>query len=319
MGVSGSGCLVLFVLTFLPSFRSEAQVPVIRSGAGADGAAIQGVIDQFRADLGQRREINWDGVPDEFAAPNFLPGNFFNSRGAFFSTPGTGVQVSADSSNPTGTPVRFGHINATYPAIFKTFSAERLFSPIGSATVDLTFFVPGTSIPAVVKGFGAVYADSDLADATSFQYFDAEGNSLGTFPIPVSNNGLSFLGVSFENAIVRHVRIAYGNAALGPDDGGTTDVAVMDDFIYGEPQPLPEATIRVSQVQICWASVSNLTYQVQYRSELTANQWATLADCVRSTESQTCFPDEVVPGQPKKFYRVIQTSCAAPPPASALK
>ena len=72
--------------------------------------------------------------------------------------------------------------------IFKTFSAERLFSPIGSATVDLTFFVPGTAIPAVVKGFGAVYADADLQDATSFQYFDSDGNSLGTFRRTVASS-----------------------------------------------------------------------------------------------------------------------------------
>jgi hypothetical protein len=111
---------------------------------------------------------------------------------------------------------------------------------LGARTVDLTFFVPGTTVPAVVTGFGAVYADSDLQDATSFQYFDSDGNSLGTFPIPVSNNGLSFLVFRSKSAIVRHVRIAYGNAALGPNDGGNTDVAVMDDFIYGEPQPLPE-------------------------------------------------------------------------------
>ena len=95
------------------ALATEARAALIRSGAGADGPAIQATVDQFRADLGPRREINWDGVPDNFAAPNFLPGDFFNSRGAFFSTPGTGVQVSADSSNPTSTPVRFGHINAT--------------------------------------------------------------------------------------------------------------------------------------------------------------------------------------------------------------
>jgi hypothetical protein len=95
--------------------------------------AIQGVIDQFRADLGQRREINWDGVPDEFAAPNFLPGDFLIRAVHFSARRVQEFQVSADSSNPTGTPVRFGHINATYPNIFKTFSAERLFSPIGSA------------------------------------------------------------------------------------------------------------------------------------------------------------------------------------------
>lgn len=230
---------LLALLVCALALASETQAALVRSGAGADGPAIQATVDQFRADLGPRREINWDAVPDTNAAPNFLPGDFFNSRGAFFSTPGTGVQVSADNSNPTGTAVRFGNLNATYPYIFKTFSAERLFSPIGSAIVDLTFFLPGTTIPALVKGFGAVYADADVLDATSFQYFDALGNSLGTFAIPPSNNGLSFLGVSFDSPVVRRVRINYGNAALGPDDGNGTDVAVMDDFIYGEPSAAP--------------------------------------------------------------------------------
>lgn len=302
------------LLTFLGwafVVTAEAQVPLIRTGAGVDGPAIQATIDQFRTDLGSRREINWDGVPDNLAAPNFLPGDFFNSRGAFFSTPGAGVQVSADSSNPTGTAVRFGNINPTYPGIFKTFSAERLFSPIGSAIVDLTFFVPGTSIPALVKGFGAVYADADEQDATSFQYFDDQGNSLGTFPIPASNNGLSFLGVSFGSPVVSRVRIVYGNAALGPNEGIGTDVAVMDDFIYGEPQSatLAPVSIRTSQVEVCWGSQANLTYQVQYRSELTGNLWTALVDCVRSIGPQSCVIDPVVLGQPRRFYRVVQLNC----------
>lgn len=297
-----SSILLAFGLT------AEAQVPLIRSGAGPDAAGIQAVVDQFRADLGTRREINWDGVPDTASAPNFLPGNFFNGRGAFFSTPGTGVQVSAKVGNPTGTLVRFGNINPTYVDIFETFSAERLFSPIGSAIVDLTFVVPGTEIPALVKGFGAVYTDADKEDSTSFEYFGADGYSLGKFHIPVSNNGLSFLGVSFASPIVSRVRIAYGNTALGPDDGGATDVAVMDDFIFGEPQPIPTATIRTSEVQICWPSATNVTYQVQYLSELTVN-WTSLLDCIRATSSETCVSDQVTAGQPRRFYRVVQTDC----------
>ena len=35
--------------------------------------------------------------------------------------------------------------------------------------------------------------------------------------------------------VVARVRILYGNSALGPNDGGGVDVAVMDDFIFGEP------------------------------------------------------------------------------------
>jgi hypothetical protein len=192
-----------------------------------------------------RRELNWDGVPDELAAPFDLPGNYFNAptapraRGAVLSTPGTAVQVSADSDNPSSAGVRFSNINPAYANVFRTFSPERLFSPIGSNIVDLTFFVAGTSTAAVVRGFGAVYTGVDDADTSTFEYFDASGQSLGRFGVPISQDGLSFLGVAFPTPVVGRVRIIYGNVALGPDESGATDAAVMDDFIYGEPHPVP--------------------------------------------------------------------------------
>src|SRR6266545_5876641 len=156
--------------------------------------------------------------------------------GLFFSTPGSGVQVSADSDNPAGAAPRFGNINPSYSDRFTTFSPERLFSPIDSNIVDMTFFVPGTTSPAVVTGFGAVYTSVDQ-DHTAFEYFDRNGSSLGRFTVPISVDGLSFLGVAFGSPVVARVRIEYGTAALGPDDDQYTDVAVMDDFIYGEPVP----------------------------------------------------------------------------------
>ena len=190
-----------------------------------------------------RREINWDAVPDEFAAPHALPANFFNAsaapraRGALLTTPGDHVAVSADSDNPDGAPVRFGDVNPGYPGQFRTFSPERLFSPIGSNVVNLRFRVPGTARPAVVRGFGAVYTDIDRRENTAFEYFRADGRSLGKFAAPVANRGLSFLGVIFKKAIVARVRIQYGSGKLGPRDSRTYDAAVMDDFLYAEPRP----------------------------------------------------------------------------------
>jgi hypothetical protein len=241
-----------------PAATQPAQSePVVVSGAGATPDELRAKVDEYRQLLGLpdnvgtpatqpsgHREINWDGVPDEFAAPNALPSDFFNAdkapraRGAVLATPGTSVQVSADSDNSAGTPPRFGDINDSYSNIFTAFSGERMFSPVGSNIVDLTFFVPGTKTPAVVRGFGAVYADVDT-DHTAFEYFDAADKSLGKFATPIANNGLSFLGVVFPEPVVHRVRIAYGTAALGPNDGTANDVAVMDDFIYGEPQALP--------------------------------------------------------------------------------
>ena len=60
---------------------------------------------------------------------------------------------------------------------------------------------------------------------------------LSKFFAPTNDKGLSFLGVLFDDPVVKRVRIEYGNRALGPTDGGAVDVAVTDDFIYGEPQP----------------------------------------------------------------------------------
>ena len=190
------------------------------------------------------REISWDSVPEQFARPNLLPPDFFNAptapraRGAVLRTPGTGVAVSAPPTNGSATALRFGDLNPTYPDRFRTFSAEQLFSPIGSNVVNLTFFVPGTTQRAAVRGFGAVYTDIDRAENTAFEYFDARGRSLGKFAVPPLARGLSFLGVVFRNAVVAKVRIKYGNHALGPNDSKRYDVAVMDNFIYGEPQPI---------------------------------------------------------------------------------
>lgn len=190
-----------------------------------------------------RRQLVWDAVPDKFASPHALPGDFFNARvaprarGAVLRTPGDHVAVSADASNPDGAAVRFGDVNPAYAGEFRTFSPQRLFSPIGSNVVNLTFRVPGTSRPANVRGFGAVYTDIDRRENTAFQYFDARGRSLGRFAVPTAPQGLSFLGVDFGSAKVARVKIEYGSGPLGPADSATYDAAVMDDFVYGEPQP----------------------------------------------------------------------------------
>src|SRR5207247_11205582 len=121
------------------------------SAAGAAPGAIQASVDAFRAALGGasngvggtfpngRRKINWDGVPDAFSAPNNLPPNFFNAnspRGAVFFTPGSGFQVSADSDNPTNTPVRFGNLHPEFPRFFSVFSPQRLLAALDSNFVE---------------------------------------------------------------------------------------------------------------------------------------------------------------------------------------
>jgi hypothetical protein len=244
---------VLFLTAVGDTFASA----ITFSATGPNPAGIQAGVDAFRAALGTlnpnvagsfgsgRREINWDGVPDASSAPNLLPPNFFNSnspRGVVFSTPGAGFQVSANAAIG---PVRFDNINPTYSNTFQTFSAQRLFTAVGSNIVDVNFFVPGSNAAAFTSGFGAVFTDVDIANTTSIQFFDLLNNSLGIFFVPTANAGLSFLGVEFNaGEQVSRVRITNGNLSLGANDSPTADVVVMDDFIYAEPQAVaaPEAS-----------------------------------------------------------------------------
>ena len=228
-------------------------VPITFSASGNNQAAIQTSVDAFRTALGAlnpnvagsfgsgRRQIDWDGVPDARSAPNPLPANFFNSnspRGAVFSTPGTGFQVSANVAS--GTPVEFGNLDASYPAQFQTFSAQRLFTALGSNVLDVNFFVPGTTAAALTRGFGSVFTDVDFSNVTSLSFFDGNNALLDTFFVPEGpDGGLSFLGVDYGSAVVARVRVTSGNDVLGSPESGN-DLVVMDDFIYAEPLPLPE-------------------------------------------------------------------------------
>jgi hypothetical protein len=184
-----------------------------------------------------RREINWDGAgANPFNNKDDFPADFFNTTvkaGALFTTAGTGFRN--DSTN-------FTEINPAYATEFNFFSANKIFAPVGSNQLDQLFRVAGESTPAAVRGFGIVFSDVDRADATTIQLFALDGSSLGTYAAPVRSDagGLSFVGVTFDQAVIARVRITLGTGALaaGVNDvtsGGTLDLVVLDNVIYGEP------------------------------------------------------------------------------------
>jgi hypothetical protein len=68
---------------------------------------------------------------------------------------------------------------------------------------------------------------------------------------------------------------------------------------------MPTPAIRVSEVEVCWNSTSNRTYQVQYRSTLTTNSWVDLGPPVVANSSNSCITDKVLLGQPQRYYHVL--------------
>ena len=230
--------------------------PVIAPNSGPEATVfvatgnIVARVDEFRSALGPsngatvgdrqagRREINWDGAAaDPFNNRNDFPADFFNTNvtvGAVYTTDGTGLRNDS---------TLFSAVNSTYAAEFSFFSPTKTFAPVGSNVLDQLFQVAGQPTPAVVRGFGIVFSDVDLADRTTIQLFAQNGSPLGTYSAPVRSDaaGLSFIGVTFADPIIARVRITLGTGALGATvndvtSGGTADLVVLDNVIYGEPR-----------------------------------------------------------------------------------
>ena len=189
-----SACAVLACTT-------NTQALTTFTDAGDDAADIQATVDAFRDALGAlnapepvnnpggRRQINWDAAPDAISAPNAFPGDFFNfsasprARGAEFTTPGTGFQLSATAASGEG--IEFDNIDPSYSGLFDTFSAERLFTPLGSVVTIAEFFSPSDqTTPATTRGFGAVFSDVDFTDISRIDYFDEDDQLLTTVFAP---------------------------------------------------------------------------------------------------------------------------------------
>jgi len=68
---------------------------------------------------------------------------------------------------------------------------------------------------------------------------------------------------------------------------------------------MPSATIRVSEVEVCWNAASNRNYQVQYRAALTTNDWLNLGPPVAGNGTTNCISDKVAVGQEQRLYRVL--------------
>jgi hypothetical protein len=226
--------------------HAHSQTPFSGAAFSFDPTPVQVATNLFRNSLGSGFEITWDDVPYQFSSPNPFPADFYNQRGARFSTPGTGFEVSTDPFNPFGVLFDFGNIDPDYPFLFQPLSPQRLFTPRGSNITEVNFFLPGTNTPALTTGFGAVFSDVNVSGSTFVQFFDVNGVSLGKYDAPAilgDHENFSFIGVDFDAPIVSKVRITSGNLILGPgifEPDIFDDLVVMDNFIYG---PLAQAAV----------------------------------------------------------------------------
>lgn len=182
-----------------------------------------------------RREVNWDGAGARpFNNRDDFPPDFFNGNGLIYL--GNGFRNDS---------LLFAEVNPTYANEFHAFSPKVMFSAVGTNVIEVSFHAAGTQTAAGVTGFGVVLSDVDLDNTTSLELFDKNRQSLGRFFAPKRSdaNGNSFVGAKFDDPIVASVRITAGNGSLGAgvndiSAGGTKDLVVIDNVIYGEPKAI---------------------------------------------------------------------------------
>lgn len=253
--VKHSLALLVAAVSFVACSSDDDSAPLQPGGPNVTVISASGdvaaKVGEFRTLLGDpnnggqagqkpagRREVGWDGAGAKpFNNRNDFPATFFNTNAKFgivFATNGTGFRNDS---------LLFAEINPTYAQEFKAFSTPVTFSAIGSNVFDALFQVAGEVTPANVTGFGAVFSDVDRENKTGLQFYDRNGQSLGIYYAPARSdaNGLSFVGAKYDAAIVARVSIICGDGALGANVndvtyGGTVDVVVVDNLIYGEPQ-----------------------------------------------------------------------------------
>jgi hypothetical protein len=122
-----------------------------------------------------------------------------------------------------------------------------------------------------------------------------------SLPLPLSARGYLSLIISNSpdalqlNAVVRTPCI--GCADIPTEFRHTNVVALL----------MPTAVVRVKgdAAEVCWNCATNRTYQVQYRSALTTQDWLNAGKPVPGNGATNCITDRVAPGQPERWYRIV--------------
>jgi uncharacterized protein (TIGR03437 family) len=255
-GVFSAIGLFFALLLFTPAAFAQqvftgASTAEATTAFGAFRTAIGGADNSLIASpqTSGRREINWDAVrldgtdfnnvttPIVASKITGIPVNRFQARGARFDTV---LAVANDG---------FVSANASVANQFPSFSPVNTFASFNSNKYEVSFVLAAapatTPVPAGTRGFGAIFLDVELANTSSIEYFNGTV-SLGKYFVPVGASGQAqFLGVLFNAPVVTRVVITAGTAQVfnftngqvtaGASEGGSTDLAALDDFIYSEP------------------------------------------------------------------------------------
>lgn len=262
---------VLFAMIIFAGLGvSSSLAQTVRQAAGPTSASLNGVRLLFYNDLGGNynglggsypsgyREIDFEDFHNSpgNVSPFQFPFDFYTKvepRGAQFNTSvktgGTDQTMLITEPVCVGCSlVQFRDSHLTFGHPFKPFSGSKMLGVVYDNTLEISFRIPGTDVPATVKGFGMVFADVDFLN-TYMTAYDENGKIIYGGSVPVLDDGFSFLGISFSNG-TRIARVTimlgwsplvlgYGNySAIVHNGEFLVDYVAADNVIFGEPRAM---------------------------------------------------------------------------------
>jgi hypothetical protein len=167
---------------------------------------------------------------------------------------------------------------------------------VGFWTYRTTFFLPQDLDPTTVSITGNCAGDNGIILYLNGQLVvpNLTGFSVLHNPFRITNGFTA--GVNMLDFVVENV---------GP---GLNPTGMRMDNLQGTALPISEQpilSIRVSQVELCWDTLTNIVYQIQYNSELTTNQWVNWGGAFAGTGGPICTNDAVT--QVRRLYRLVVT------------
>lgn len=220
----------------------------------------------------------------------------------------------ANGSSPTN--LTFGTNIATLNGTREVFTVlDPTMAPGGGFPTTGTNCLALTSPVGNVRSFTVTFSTPQAA--FGFYGMDVEQNRFAvrlmrqngtTSDIPVSvtvpqgSGGVFFFGVIDKDSPFTSVEFR--------NIGTSDETFFFDDLTIAVPELVvpPRLDMRVSHVELCWDTVTNNFYQLQYRSSLTTNVWMPLGGPVFGDGSRFCTNDAVVIGQPQRFYQLAITN-----------
>jgi hypothetical protein len=198
------------------------------------------------------------------------------------------------------------HVAATYA------SASGLFQFFTNGVLASAETIPGgpllrqTDLPLNIGGqaisYGPEFAAGYMDEVRIWNKARTQAEIAGSMSCRLTGTEANLVGYwNFDDGTAKDLSGHGHNGALA---GGAAIVPLSGDDLVHAACGSPLLDIRVSQVSICWDTASNKTYQLQYRSDLTTNQWVNLGGLLPGTGSKICITDEVT-DSPRRFYRAV--------------